>query len=73
MIISGQARGSGIARCRRPEVISIYADSFARMQNFSPLSVYGSLQKIDGKDGTSMVLSPDSSFFRFFKDNEGAE
>ena len=24
-----------------------------------------------GKEGTSMVLSPDSSFFRFFKDKEG--
>jgi hypothetical protein len=26
-----------------------------------------------GKDGTSMVLSPDSSFFRFFKNKDGAD
>jgi membrane protease subunit HflC len=30
-------------------------------------------RKSMGKDGTSMVLSPDSSFFRFFKDKEGVE
>jgi len=26
-----------------------------------------------GKEGTSMVLSPSSSFFRFFKDKHGEE
>jgi len=64
-----ELRGAGDS-----EAISIYADSFGQDAEF--FAFYRSMEayrKSMGKDGTSMVLSPDSSFFRFFKDKEGGE
>ena len=64
-----ELRGAGDS-----EAISIYADSFGQDAEF--FAFYRSMEAYRnsmGKDGTSMVLSPDSSFFRFFKDKEGAE
>ena len=64
-----ELRGSGDS-----EAIRIYADSFGQDAEF--FAFYRSMEAYRnsmGKDGTSMVLSPDSSFFRFFKDKEGAE
>ena len=64
-----EVRGAGDS-----EAISIYADSFGQDAEF--FAFYRSMEAYRnsmGKDGTSMVLSPDSSFFRFFKDKEGAE
>ena len=63
-----ETRGAGDA-----EAIRIYADSFGQDAEF--FSFYRSMEayrKAMGKDGTSMVLSPSSSFFRFFKDKSGA-
>ena len=62
-----ETRGAGDA-----EAIRIYADSFGQDAEF--FSFYRSMEayrKSMGKDGTSMVLSPSSSFFRFFKDKNG--
>jgi membrane protease subunit HflC len=64
-----ELRGAGDS-----EAISIYADSFGQDAEF--FAFYRSMEAYRvsmGKDGTSMVLSPDSSFFRFFKDKEGTE
>ncbi len=64
-----EVRGAGDS-----EAISIYADSFGQDAEF--FAFYRSMEAYRnsmGKDGTSMVLSPDSSFFRFFKDKEGSE
>ena len=63
-----ETRGAGDA-----EAIRIYADSFGQDAEF--FSFYRSMEayrKAMGKDGTSMVLSPSSSFFRFFKDKSGS-
>ena len=63
-----EVRGAG------DSAISIYADSFGQDAEF--FAFYRSMEAYRnsmGKDGTSMVLSPDSSFFRFFKDKEGSE
>ena len=63
-----ETRGAGDA-----EAIRIYADSFGQDAEF--FSFYRSMEayrKAMGKDGTSMVLSPSSSFFRFFKDKKGS-
>ena len=63
-----ETRGAGDA-----EAIRIYADSFGQDADF--FSFYRSMEayrKAMGKDGTSMVLSPSSSFFRFFKDKNGS-
>ena len=64
-----ETRGAGDA-----EAIRIYADSFGQDKEF--FSFYRSMEayrKSMGKEGTSMVLSPSSSFFRFFKDKHGEE
>ena len=63
-----ETRGAGDA-----EAIMIYAESFGQDAEF--FSFYRSMEayrKAMGKDGTSMVLSPSSSFFRFFKDKNGS-
>tara|TARA_B100000575_G_C23065822_1_gene613672 strand:- start:240 stop:1118 length:879 start_codon:yes stop_codon:yes gene_type:complete len=65
---SQETRGAGDA-----EAIRIYAESFGRDAEF--FSFYRSMEayrKAMGKEGTSMVLSPSSSFFRFFKDKDGS-
>ena len=64
-----QVRGEGDS-----DAISIYAESFGRDPEF--FSFYRSMEayrKSIGESGTSMVLSPSSSFFRYFKDKDGAE
>jgi len=64
-----ETRGAGDA-----EAIRIYADSFGQDKEF--FSFYRSMEayrKAMGKEGTSMVMSPSSSFFRFFKDKHGEE
>jgi membrane protease subunit HflC len=63
-----EKRGAGDA-----EAIQIYADSFGQDTEF--FAFYRSMEayrKSMGSNDTSMVLSPDSSFFRFFKDKSGA-
>jgi membrane protease subunit HflC len=63
-----ETRGAGDA-----EAIMIYAESFGQDAEF--FSFYRSMEAYRnamGKDGTSMVLSPSSSFFRFFKDKSGS-
>ncbi len=63
-----ETRGAGDA-----EAIRIYAESFGQDAEF--FSFYRSMEAYRnamGKDGTSMVLSPSSSFFRFFKDMNGS-
>ena len=63
-----ETRGAGDA-----EAITIYAESFGQDAEF--FSFYRSMEAYRnamGKDGTSMVLSPSSSFFRFFKDKSGS-
>ena len=62
-----ELRGSGDS-----QAISIYADSFGRDKEF--FSFYRSMEaysKSLGESPTSMVLSPNSSFFRYFKDQDG--
>ena len=62
-----ETRGAGDA-----EAIKIYADSFGQDAEF--FAFYRSMEayrKSMGQNETSMVLSPDSSFFRFFKDKDG--
>ena len=64
-----EKRGAGDS-----EAIQIYAESFGRDPEF--FSFYRSMQAYRnsmGSEDTSMVLSPDSSFFRFFKDKNGLE
>ena len=56
------------------QAIKIYADSFGQDEEF--FSFYRSMEayrKSIGEGPTSMVLSPDSSFFRFFKDKDGVQ
>ena len=64
-----EKRGAGDS-----EAIQIYAESFGQDPEF--FSFYRSMQayrdSMSGED-TSMVLSPDSSFFRFFKDKDGIQ
>ena len=64
-----EKRGAGDS-----EAIRIYAESFGQDPEF--FSFYRSMQayrdSMTGED-TSMVLSPDSSFFRFFKDKDGTQ
>ena len=62
-----EVRGEGDSNA-----IRIYAESFWRDPEF--FSFYRSMEayrKAIGESGTSMVLSPNSSFFRFFKDKDG--
>ena len=64
-----QVRGEGDS-----DAIRIYADSFGRDPEF--FSFYRSMEayrKSIGESGTSMVLSPNSTFFRYFKDKDGSE
>ena len=64
-----EKRGAGDS-----EAIQIYAESFGQDPEF--FSFYRSMQayrdSMSGED-TSMVLSPASSFFRFFKDKDGIQ
>ena len=62
-----EVRGEGDSNA-----IRIYAESFGRDPEF--FSFYRSMEayrKAIGESGTSMVLSPNSSFFRYFKDKDG--
>jgi len=54
------------------ESIRIYADAFNRDKNF--FAFYRSLEAYRGalENGTTMVLSPDSEFFRYFGSEDGA-
>ena len=56
------------------EAIRIYAESFGRDPEFfafyRPMQAY---RKSIGESGTSMVLSPNSSFFRYFNDKNGRD
>ena len=64
-----ETRGAGDGKA-----IEIYADSFGQDADF--FAFYRSMEayrkSMNNKD-TSLVLSPDSSFFRFFKDKNGDE
>ena len=63
-----ETRGAGDS-----EAIRIYADSFGQDAEF--FAFYRSMEayrKSMGQQDTSMVLSPNSSFFRFFKDKDGS-
>ena len=56
------------------EAIRIYAESFGRDPEF--FAFYRSMQayrKSIGESGTSMVLSPNSSFFSYFNDKNGRD
>ena len=62
-----EVRGQGDSNA-----IRIYADSFGQDPEF--FSFYRSMEayrKSICESGTSMVLSPNSSFFRYFKDKDG--
>ena len=62
-----EVRGQGDSNA-----IRIYADSAGQDPEF--FSFYRSMEayrKSIGESGTSMVLSPNSSFFRYFKDKDG--
>ena len=62
-----EVRGQGDSNA-----IRIYADSFGQDPEF--FSFYRSMEayrKSIGESGTSMVLSPNSSYFRYFKDKDG--
>jgi len=62
-----ETRGAGDSKA-----ISIYADSFGQDAEF--FAFYRSMEAYDKSmtdTGTSMVISPTSSFFRFFKDKNG--
>ena len=66
---SQEIRGAGDS-----QAIQIYADSFGRDADF--FAFYRSMEayrKSMNNNGTSLVLSPDSSFFRFFKDKDGTD
>ena len=63
-----EVRGQGDS-----EAIRIYAESFGRDPEF--FAFYRSMEayrKSIGESGTSMVLSPNSSFFRYFKNKDGS-
>jgi membrane protease subunit HflC len=64
-----ETRGAGDGKA-----IEIYADSFGQDADF--FAFYRSMeayrQSMNNND-TSLVLSPDSSFFRFFKDKNGSD
>jgi membrane protease subunit HflC len=65
--VAQETRGAGDS-----DAIRIYAESFGRDPEF--FSFYRSMEayrKSFGESGTSMVLSPDSSFFRYFLDKDG--
>ncbi|MBT6121827.1 MAG: protease modulator HflC [Candidatus Puniceispirillum sp.] len=62
-----ETRGAGDSKA-----ISIYADSFGQDAEF--FAFYRSMEAYDKSmtdSGTSMVISPNSSFFRFFKNKDG--
>ena len=64
-----ETRGAGDSKA-----IEIYADSFGQDADF--FAFYRSMEayrKSMNNNDTSLVLSPDSSFFRFFKDKNGDE
>jgi len=64
-----ETRGAGDG-----QAIEIYADSFGQDADF--FAFYRSMEayrKSMNNNDTSLVLSPDSSFFRFFKDKNGDE
>ena len=64
-----ETRGAGDGKA-----IEIYADSFGQDADF--FAFYRSMEayrKSMNNNDTSLVLSPDSSFFRFFKDKNGDE
>ena len=66
---SQEIRGDGDS-----QAIQIYADSFGQDADF--FAFYRSMEayrKSMNNNGTSLVLSPDSSFFRFFKDKDGTD
>ena len=66
---SQEVRGAGDS-----QAIQIYADSFGQDADF--FAFYRSMEayrKSMNNNGTSLVLSPDSSFFRFFKDKDGTD
>ena len=66
---SQEIRGAGDS-----QAIQIYADSFGQDAEF--FAFYRSMEayrKSMNNNGTSLVLSPDSSFFRFFKDKDGTD
>ena len=63
-----ETRGGGDS-----DAIRIYADSFGQDAEF--FAFYRSMEayrKSFGKNDTSMVLSPNSSFFRYLLDKDGA-
>jgi len=65
--IAQETRGAGDS-----DAISIYAESFGQDPDF--FSFYRSMEaysKSFKEKGTSMVLSPDSAFFRYFLDKDG--
>ncbi len=64
-----ETRGAGDGKA-----IEIYADSFGQDADF--FAFYRSMEayrKSMNDNDTSLVLSPDSSFFRFFKDKNGTD
>ena len=64
-----ETRGAGDGKA-----IEIYADSFGQDADF--FAFYRSMEayrKSMNNNDTSLVLSPDSSFFRFFKDKNGID
>ena len=66
---SQEIRGAGDS-----QAIQIYADSFGQDADF--FAFYRSMEayrKSMNNNGTSLVLSPNSSFFRFFKDKDGTD
>ena len=66
---SQEIRGAGDS-----QAIQIYADSFGQDADF--FAFYRSMEayrKSMNNNGTLLVLSPDSSFFRFFKDKDGTD
>ena len=67
---SQELRGAGDS-----EAITIYADAFGQDPEF--FSFYRSMEayraSMGAGSGTSMVISPNSDFFRFFKDSSGAQ
>ena len=64
--IAQETRGGGDS-----EAIRIYADSFGQDAKFFALQIDGSIPKSFGESDTSMVLSPNSSFFRYLLDKDG--
>ena len=64
-----ETRGAGDGKA-----IEIYADSFGQDADF--FAFYRSMEayrKSMNNNDTSLVLSPDTSFFRFFKDKNGSD